>query len=219
VVFCCTSEGLLTFAWLVSGHVQTKLLWVGLSVTLGLIACQRGPSGMEGERKGSLSENGSITTQVAESLTRGFTSEPQEPSGHNAPLTPAKKDSLQKKAQSLPPPKKEPWMDTLTDLTGVPPPNTATLISEDPVPLNKSSVELLIASQFQGRKPEELLLRVYVSEEGTVLRYQLLKSSNPKLGPEYFVRPLLELRFRPAQQNERRVAAWTILRLQIPNAL
>jgi hypothetical protein len=219
VVFCCTSEGLLTFAWLVSRHVQTKLLWVGLSVTLGLIACQRGPSGMEGERKGSSSENGSITTQVAESLTRSFTSEPQEPSGHNAPLTPAKKDSLQKKAQSLPPPKKEPWMDTLTDLTGVPPPNTATLISEDPVPLNKSSVELLIASQFQGRKPEELVLRVYVSEEGTVLRYQLLKSSNPKLGPEYFVRPLLELRFRPAQQNERRVAAWTILRLQIPNAL
>jgi hypothetical protein len=203
----------------VSGHVQTKLLWVGLSVALGLVACQRGSSAMEGERKGSLSEDGSITTQVAESLARSFTSEPQEPPGHATPLTPAKKDSLQKKAQSLPPPKKEPWMDTLTDLTGVPPPNTATLISEDPVPLNKSSVELLIASQFQGRKSEELLLRVYVSEEGTVLRYQLLKSSNPKLGPEYFVRPLLELRFRPAQQNERRVAAWTILRLQIPNAL
>jgi hypothetical protein len=188
-------------------------------VALGLVACQRGPSGMEGERKGSLSENGSITTQVAESLARSYAPEPQEPPGHAVPLTPAKKDSLQKKAQSLPPPKKEPWMDTLTDLTGVPPPNTATLISEDPVPLNKSSVELLIASQFQGRKPEELVLRVYVSEEGTVLRYQLLKSSNPKLGPEYFVRPLLELRFRPAQQNERRVAAWTILRLQIPNAL
>lgn|GEM_PF-1074527 len=202
-----------------SRHVQTKLLWVSLSVALGLVACQRGSSGMEGERKGSLSENGSITAQVAESLARSYAPEPQEPSEHAVPLTPAKKDSLQKKAQSLPPPKKEPWMDTLTDLTGVPPPNTATLISEDPVPLNKSSVELLIASQFQGRKPEELVLRVYVSEEGTVLRYQLLKSSNPKLGPEYFVRPLLELRFRPAQQNERRVAAWTILRLQIPNAL
>jgi len=109
-------------------------------------------------------------------------------------------------------------MDTLTDLTGIAPPNAASLISEDPAPLNKSSVELLIASQFNNRKPESLVLRVYVNEEGRVLRYQLLKASNPRLGPEYFVRPLLELRFSPAKQGQKPVAAWATIHLQIPSA-
>ncbi len=153
----------------------------------------------------------SITAQVAESLARSGPPEPMV-----APVP--KKDSIQKKAQTLPPPKEEPWMDTLTDLTGITPPNAASLISEDPVPLNKSSVELLIASQFNNRKPETLVLRVYVSEEGRVLRYQLLKSSNPRLGPAYFVRPLLELRFSPARQGQKPVAAWAIIHLQIPSA-
>jgi len=188
--------------------MRNSLLWVGLS--LWLSSCQQSPARVEEKQNTEASESAipSITAQVAESLSRDTI----------ASLPPMKTDSIKKKAQTLPPPRKEPWMDTLTDLTGFPAPNAATLLSEDPIPLNKPSVELLIASQFRNRKPEELILRVYVSEQGTVLRYQLLKSSHPKLGPEYFVRPLLELRFSPARQNEKSVAAWTTIRLQIPSA-
>ncbi len=188
--------------------MKNILLWIGLS--LWLLSCQQGPARVE-EKQNQNNEapQSSITAQVAESLAR-------DPIVVSPPM---KTDSIRKKAQTLPPPKKEPWMDTLTDLTGFPAPNAATLLSEDPTPLNKPSVELLVASQFRNRKPEELTLRVYVSEQGTVLRYQLLKSSHPKLGPEYFVRPLLELRFSPARQNEKSVAAWTTIRLQIPSGL
>lgn len=180
---------------------------------LVVVACNKtSSSNQAGEtRPGEGQLSNSITAQVAESLARSGPAEPMV-----APVP--KKDSIQKKAQTLPPPREEPWMDTLTDLTGITPPNAASLISEEPVPLNKSSVELLIASQFSNRKPETLVLRVYVSEEGRVLRYQVLKSSNPRLGPAYFVRPLLELRFSPARQGQKPVAAWTTIYLQIPSA-
>lgn len=188
--------------------MKNILPWIGLS--LWLLSCQQSPARVEEKQiQNNEAPQSSITAQIAESLAQDPVVAP--------PST--KTDSIQKKAQALPPPKKEPWMDTLTDLTGFPAPNAATLLSEDPAPLNKPSVEILIASQFRNRKPEALTLRVYVSEQGTVLRYQLLKSSNPKLGPEYFVRPLLELRFSPARQNEKSVAAWTTIRLQIPSAL
>lgn len=198
-----------TVAW----RVKKNWFYAGLSIALVGVACNRTPSSNQ-SGEDQLEEKrppNSITAQVAESLARSGPAEPV------AALVP-KKDSIQKKARALPPPKEEPWMDTLTDLTGITPPNAASLISEDPMPLNKSSVELLIASQFNNRKPETLVLRVYVSEEGRVLRYQLLKSSNPRLGPAYFVRPLLELRFSPARQGQRPVAAWTTLYLQIPSA-
>ncbi len=198
-----------TFVPAVRPCIKNILLWIGLS--LWLLSCQQSPARVEEKQNQNNNEapQRSITAQVAESLARDPVVTPP----------PMKTDSIQKKAQTLPPPKKEPWMDTLTDLTGFPAPNAATLLSEDPTPLNKPSVEILIASQFRNRKPEELILRVYVSEQGTVLRYQLLKSSHPKLGPEYFVRPLLELRFNPARQNEKSVAAWTTIRLQIPSGL
>ena len=195
-----------TFAVLVHPCMRNTFFRLGLS--LWLLSCQKSPAKAE-EKPNEEAPHSSITAQIAESLARQPVVAP----------SPVKTDSIQRKAPPLPPPKKEPWMDTLTDLTGFPAPNAAILLSEDPTPLNKSSVELLIASQFRNRKPEELVLRVYVSEQGAVLRYQLLKSSNPKLGPEYFVRPLLELRFSPARQNERIIAAWTTIRLQIQPAL
>jgi hypothetical protein len=110
-------------------------------------------------------------------------------------------------------------MDTLTDLTNLPPPNAASLLSEEPIPLNRATVEQLIAVRFQNTKPEELLLRLYVSEAGTVLRYQIIRSSNPQLGPEYFVWPLLEFRFSPAKQRQKPVSTWTTVRLQIPKGI
>ncbi len=182
-----------------------------LMITLiGLCSCSSPNSTPEGS-----SEAPSITSQVADSLTAASQHKPSTQS--SAQLAPSRTEIKQKTAQ-LPPPKKEPWMDTLTDLTGFPPPSGATLVTEDPLPLNKSSIELLIATLFGAKKPEKLLLRVYVTEEGTTQRYQLLKSSNPKLGPEYFVRPLLELRFSPPKQGTKPVPSWTVITLEIPKA-
>jgi len=197
----------------VASHVKTLWLYAGLITGLIGMACNKTSSSNQAGEDRPEEERlpNSITAQVAESLARSGPAEP-------AVASVSKKDYIQKKARALPPPKEEPWMDTLTDLTGITPPNAASLISEDPVPLNKSSVELLIASQFNNRKPELLVLRVYVSEEGRVLRYQLLKSSNPRLGPAYFVRPLLELRFSPARQGQKPVAAWATIHLEIPRA-
>ena len=120
-----------TFVPIVRLCMRNSLLWVGLS--LWLSSCQQGPVRVEEKQNTEDSESAisSITAQVAESLSRDTI----------ASLPPMKTDSIKKKAQTLPPPRKEPWMDTLTDLTGFPAPNAATLLSEDPIPLNKPSVE------------------------------------------------------------------------------
>lgn len=120
-----------------------------------------------------------------------------------------------KPTKPLPPPKKEPWMDTLLDLSGVPAPNSAVLLEEDPLPLNLSSVEILIANRYAPKKPVSLSLRVYVTEAGTVRRVQVLRRSDPKLSEEYFLPALLELRFSPALYNRKPTAAWTTIHLQI----
>ncbi|MCS7297219.1 MAG: hypothetical protein RMK19_03460 [Bacteroidia bacterium] len=120
---------------------------------------------------------------------------------------------------TAPLPKREPWMDTLTDLAGVPPPNSAILLEEDPMPKNLRSIEILIAQRYRPTQPVQLVLRTYVSEKGTVSRYQLLRTSDPKLTPEYFVPPLLELRFSPALYGGKPVSAWTTLTLKIPSNL
>lgn len=106
-------------------------------------------------------------------------------------------------------------MDTLVDLTGIPAPNAAVLIEEDPVPRNLQSVAILIGQRYRPARPVDLTLRVYVTEVGTVRRYQILRSSDPKLTPEYFVPPLLELRFTPAMQGGKPVSAWTTVSLKI----
>lgn len=106
-------------------------------------------------------------------------------------------------------------MDTLADLTGIPAPNAAVLIEEDPIPLNLQSVSILIAQRYRPARPVELTLRVYVTEAGTVRRYQVLRSSDPKLTPEYFVPPLLELRFTPAVHGGKPVSAWTTISMKI----
>ncbi|MCX8113046.1 MAG: energy transducer TonB [Bacteroidia bacterium] len=119
-------------------------------------------------------------------------------------------------SKPLPPPKKEPWMDTLTDLNDIPPPNAAIFLEDEPMPRNLSSVAILIAQRYKPKKPIDMTLRLYVTEEGTVRRYQLLKTSDPKLTPEYFVHPLLELRFTPATYNGKPASAWTTVSLKIP---
>ncbi len=121
----------------------------------------------------------------------------------------------QKPPKPLPPPKKEPWMDTLLDLAGVPAPNSAVLLEEDPLPKNLSSVEILISQRYAPKKPVLLSLRVYVTEAGAVRRVQVLRTSDSKLTEEYFLPPLLELRFSPALYNGKPTSAWTTINLQI----
>lgn len=118
-----------------------------------------------------------------------------------------------------PPPKKEAWMDTLSDLTGVPAPNAAVLIDSDPVPLNLQSVAVLIAQRYRPKKPVEMTFRLLVTEAGTVRRYQLLRTSDPKLTVEYFAYPLMELRFSPATQGGKPVSTWTTISIKIPTEL
>lgn len=120
-----------------------------------------------------------------------------------------------KPPKPLPPPKKEPWMDTLLDLSGVPAPNSAALVEEDPLPKNLSSVEIQISQRYGPKKPVSLSLRVYVTEAGTVRRVQVLRTSDRKLTEEYFLPPLLELRFSPALYNGKPTSAWTTIHLQI----
>lgn len=180
--------------WLVTG----AFIW---------LSCSPSSSKSEAEAEGPLA-----TTQIAESLA---TNPESLASLSQAPSAPS---NAKKQVMRLPPPKKEPWMDTLTDLTGFPSPSGAILVTEDPAPLNKSSVELMISTLFAPKKPEKLVLRVYVTEEGLVQRYQLLKTSNPKLGPEYFVRPLLELRFSPPKQGTKPIPSWSVITLEIPKA-
>lgn len=115
----------------------------------------------------------------------------------------------------LPRPKKEPWMDTLVDLTDIPPPNTAVLLEEDPLPQNKHTVEILIAKQYRPKQPVQLTLRMYVTEAGKVRRFQILKSSDLNLTLPYLAYPILELQFAPALYNGKPVAAWTTLTFQI----
>lgn len=123
--------------------------------------------------------------------------------------------SPSKPSEPLPPPKKEPWMDTLLDLSGIPAPNSAVLLEEDPLPKNLSSVQILLSQRYNPKKPVSLSLRVYVTETGTVRRVQVLRSSDPKLTEEYFLPPLLELRFSPALYNGKPTSAWTTIHLQI----
>ncbi|MCS7189775.1 MAG: hypothetical protein RMJ66_02615, partial [Bacteroidia bacterium] len=128
---------------------------------------------------------------------------------------PTTQSSLKPADKPLPPPKREAWMDTLMDLNDVPPPHSAVLLEEDPTPRNLSSVELLISQRYRPAKPVSLTLRIYVSEEGRVRRFQIVRVSDPSLTPEYFIPPLMELRFYPAVYNGRAAAAWTTLNLQI----
>ncbi len=107
-------------------------------------------------------------------------------------------------------------MDTLLDLTGVPAPNSAILVEEEPVPQNLRSVEIRIAKQYRPLRPVRLTLRTYVTEAGAIRRFQPLECSDPGLEPPYYIRPLLELRFTPALYNGRPIAAWTTIELNIP---
>lgn len=162
---------------------------------------------MEGKIDTSLS----VVSKVADSLKPFFepksSAEAPSPSLSHAPTPPP---------SSKPTFKKEAWMDTLADLRGVPPPNAAVLVEDEPQPRNLSSVEILIAQRYRPARAVEMTLRVFVSEVGTVRRYQLLHTSDPKLTPEYFVPPLLELRFTPASQSGKPVGMWTTLTLKIP---
>ncbi len=107
-------------------------------------------------------------------------------------------------------------MDTLLDLAGVPAPNSAILVEEEPAPQNLRSVEIRIAKQYRPLRPVKLILRTYVTETGAIRRFQPLECSDPELEPPYYIRPLLELRFTPALYNGRPVAAWTTIELNIP---
>lgn len=107
-------------------------------------------------------------------------------------------------------------MDTLLNLADVPAPNSAILVEEEPSPRNLHSVEILIARQYRPAQPVKLTLRAYVTEAGTIRRFQPLESSDLALVPTYYIRSLLELRFSPALYNGRPIAAWTTIELHIP---
>ncbi|MCX7606241.1 MAG: energy transducer TonB [Bacteroidia bacterium] len=157
-------------------------------------------SSPDAEKKG-VGEDRSSSSSVVEQVSDSLASE------DSASLSISSKGTAS--PSPPPPPKKEAWMDTLLDLTGIPAPNSAILIEEDPVPRNLSSVEILISQRFRPSAPVSLTLRLYVTEMGTVRRVQLLKSSDPRLTPAYFIPPLLELRFSPALYNGKAISAWT----------
>ncbi|MCX7652361.1 MAG: energy transducer TonB [Bacteroidia bacterium] len=181
---------------------------------LMILSCSR--TGSSDTQTQSPKEHETLIDKIADSL-------------HKTPATTLQKDQREvspskaaldtlTSSKPLPPPKKEAWMDTLTDLSGIPAPNAAVLIEDEPIPQNLNSVAILISHRYRAKTPIDLTLRVYVTEAGTVKRYQLLRNSDPKLGPEYFVHPLLELRFSPATQNGKPIPAWTTLNLKIPKS-
>ncbi|MEN3039910.1 MAG: hypothetical protein ABDH66_00005, partial [Bacteroidia bacterium] len=158
----------------------------------------------------------SIVEKIADSLQS--TSGPSQ--SQSSAASPIENSSANPSSTiSFPPPKKEAWMDTLTDLSGIPAPNAAVLIEADPIPQNLNSVAILISQRYKPKVPVELTLRVFVTEDGRIKRYQMLRTSDPKLGPEYFVHPLLEMRFSPATQNGKPIATWTTLNLKVPKAI
>ncbi|MCX7980178.1 MAG: hypothetical protein N3A68_03900 [Bacteroidia bacterium] len=187
------------------GWRLAKLAGVGVCV-LWFIACslqKDSSSSTASDEKHS----GSIVESLADSIEQATTN------SSSAPVPQEHKRTSS--TGPLPPPKKEPWMDTLVDLTNIPPPNSAVLLEEDPIPQNKRTVELLIAKQYHPKRPIQLTLRMYVTEEGKPRRFQILKNSDPKLTLPYLAYPIVELRFVPALYNGKPVAAWTTLTLQI----
>ncbi|MCS7152634.1 MAG: energy transducer TonB [Bacteroidia bacterium] len=185
--------------------------FLGLVFLLLLSHCKS----REKEAKSSTeSTSHSLVEKISDSLATFSEASGNGPSAQMPPVS-IKDTALLTK--QLPPPKKEPWMDTLTDLTGMPAPNAAAFVEDEPNPLNLSSVAILIAHRYRPKRPIELTLRVFVTEGGTVRRYQLLRSSDQKLTPEYFVPALLELRFSPAMHNGKPVSTWTTISLKIPN--
>lgn len=181
---------------------------LGCVLLLGTSVGCSSPSLRSDASTASSSSESSVVERLSDSLSASLV-----PPGELPPSATREKATLP--ARPLPPPKKEPWMDTLADLTGIPAPNAAVLIEEDPIPLNLQSVSILIAQRYRPARPVELTLRVYVTEAGTVRRYQVLRSSDPKLTPEYFVPPLLELRFTPAVHGGKPVSAWTTISMKI----
>lgn len=160
-----------------------------------------------------------IVDELSDSLARTVGTEPLASAARSDTPHQTVRTELLTSEKPLPPPKKEAWMDTLSDLTGVPAPNAAVLIDADPVPQNLQSVAILIAQRYRPKKEVEMTFRLLVTETGTVRRYQLLRTSDPKLTVEYFAHPLLELRFSPATHGGRPVSAWTTISLKIPTAL
>lgn len=161
-------------------------------------------SGCSSPNSGSSSTNAekgsSSTSSIIDSVEKNLSSSSE---------TQAAPSPSRQKTSPPPPPKREAWMDTLMDLTGIPAPNAATLLEEEPAPRNLNSVQILIAKQYKPTRPTQLTLRLYVGEAGTVRRFQVLEVSDPKLVPEYYARALMELRFTPATHNGRPISAWT----------
>ncbi|MEN2992735.1 MAG: hypothetical protein ABDH91_04195 [Bacteroidia bacterium] len=115
----------------------------------------------------------------------------------------------------LPALKREPWMDTLLDLSHVPPPNSAVELEEEAVPRNLSSVEILLSHRLRPKAPLRATLRAYVGEEGRVRRIQILETSDTNLQIQHLVPPLLELQCSPATNRGRKVASWIKVKLHI----
>ena len=181
---------------------------LGLLVVKSLSGC----SPTSDTQSSAPTDGPSLVEQLEDTLNdRDYPLGPIPKAYDNASATPQPR----KPSKPLPPPKREPWMDTLLDLSGVPAPNSAVLLEEDPLPKNLSSVEILISQRYAPKKPVSLSLRVYVTEAGAVRRVQVLRNSDPKLTEEYFLPPLLELRFSPALYNGKPTSAWTTINLQI----
>ncbi|MCS7162030.1 MAG: hypothetical protein NZ958_01700 [Bacteroidia bacterium] len=115
----------------------------------------------------------------------------------------------------LPPLRREPWMDTLLDLSHVPPPNSAVELEEEAIPQNLSSVEILLSHRLRPTTPLRVTLRAYIGEEGRVRRIQILETSDTNLQIQHLVPPLLELRCSPATNRGRNVASWIKVKLHI----
>lgn len=199
------SKGLIPIS-LISQVRRYAVALLGLLVVKGLGGCSptsdtQNPTPTDGPSLLELLEDTSSAPGSSGPLPKAYEEEPT-----SQPQNPPK---------PLPPPKKEPWMDTLLDLSGVPTPNSAVLLEEDPLPRNLSSVEILISQRYAPKKPVFLSLRVYVTETGAVRRVQVLRNSDPKLTEAYFLPPLLELRFSPALYNGKPTSAWTTINLQI----
>lgn len=192
-----------------SGRAQ---LYGRLLLSLLLVEVLSGCSSTSNSQNSLSTDKPSLVEQVEDTLSAQDPSSGPLSKTSNTTTTPP---ALSKPPKPLPPPKKEPWMDTLLDLSGVPAPNSAILLEEDPLPKNLSSVEILISQRYGPKKPVSLSLRVYVTEAGTVRRVQVLRTSDPKLTEEYFLPPLLELRFSPALYNGKPTSAWTTIHLQI----
>lgn len=198
------------FRWFMTGFFPT-LLFVGFA----LQGCKSSSAQQDKEPQAP-----HIVDKLSDSLAR--TTAPDQsapPTRSDIAVNQTARTETPAPNKPLPPPKKEEWMDTLSELTGVPAPNAAVLIDSDPVPQNLQSVAILIAQRYRPKKDVEMTLRLLVTEVGTVRRYQLLRTSDPKLTVEYFAHPLLELRFSPATQGGKPVSAWTTISLKIPTEL